>query len=1533
MLCTANPSLRLASDNAEVLRLASRLSRIKVRPAVAHTGWSALSYYCKGIVETLAHLQRELQDAIHAQTVVNYARVQQLQQQIALVMGQICIPGQGCWSQLRHRRLIPIAAVYAAHGLHATRNPRPQIFRPAKAAAPKAVEGAAPIAAPAPCACASRTILRQLRALQSQQAQLSEQLERMRDAAQLIGRYQKKKKEADVEAALQRGLSMPQRPAGIPAQARFPEYARPTGRLTMPDVPPPYAPKAAAPPPPARAPTPRETLPPQVPSYPGGPSLGWVPEAPPPPPPPVEKGDDPLSRFLRKLLQETGREERSPSPSRRRRRRRREEEVSPSPSPPRRIRKKTEPRIRKEEEPREKGPSGAKKEKKRREEEESPREEQEEQRRPPSIHAFGGLRIDADGQPREPYYGAPPRPPPPLSPTLYRQGVPTPYPGGAGGVSPPPPGGMPGAYYPHPSMVPVKPTIEGHLAPAGAAPYATFRYPSPPREPKPIVVHLHQHKPGVPTTTLTRDHPVRVEESPKTSESTHAAIATAAGIQATVPEAAPPKAAPPSPPPWPPYPYPMLAISPPVAPGASQPSPSHLQLGFEGAVDLDPALLPCKRRPSRARPSPREEARRRRRRRAKKEERLLSPEETESELSSTEEEEEELERRRRRRRRLLIPKLLQQLYYFPETIDQVAERDLQEILPLLQPFEARKLQQALDAYHRARGIPRAEAAPVPPEPVGPGAREAGPVTREGGPQAIALGYARSETGPSLEAMRTGSLLDQIRETEAVTREHYGAVLRGEARGAVERDQALEREELKKALRHLETKELLEELRQAPDVRAQRRVFIEEPVERRDREGIPAYPERVHETLDTLDASIRLGESASAALTASREEARGRYPGLARLDERPRDAKRRELEATLTAARLLRNATVASTGLPRDTQEVERLHTQAQDIQDAMNQLIGDLQREPSSSPRHLQVPAISVSPASPPDVPSDTSTPPTEEVSPRTKPLLQVPKLAAAEPEDRIRADARGQATIEGDLSLLQEISRMAHPMREPQQPAVTIAYGVPVGPPPPAAFGYPEGGVPPAAAPPPKEAEEQAAPTYIAEIRVPKEEEAQPPTYVPRVHLPPPHREKLPPDAGSPLPLSSLLWGGAEGSPATQGRHQLPTTEAHFQEIRRPEAETKPRDRFEQPIRDWETMGLMAGAEDVPRDQVVWRSKLRPYLDKPWRERVQSTFIEMQQYQRLERRASSQEALERPARVSQVRDVLKTQRQLKEFELTGAQEMRTAWIAPEPPIRLTSEQDASQDLESSKSHPISPDRMTAAGTSPQPSARTQQRSANQVGSWPDHPGWSAEQRGTGMTDSGNARDEPNPHQLAASLPSFGADSEAQSNSHPNHVSIHGMNPSPASGSPVQPCGPLAPCDVAMMTEQNHPSGCARGVPEFRKSSAGVDTIHSPTPVDASSCSTSDHNGRNVLLPPPRHGCPNLEPQAAKGCLSPQPYYVVHAAHLPMTPTWRRTCALRRVSTGSSRSRGRSPSVSPPPRYFRRRRRISPAARRPGVTA
>lgn len=243
-------------------------------------------------------------------------------------------------------------------------------------------------------------------------------------------------------------------------------------------------------------------------------------------------------------------------------------------------------------------------------------------------------------------------------------------------------------------------------------------------------------------------------------------------------------------------------------------------------------------------------------------------------------------------------------------------------------------------------------------------------------------------------------------------------------------------------------------------------------------------------------------------------------------------------------------------------------------------------------------------------VPAPSSCVPTVPEAESETPHLRTAQVPAETP---VTVNVRGTATLEGDTSLLSDMGRVIG-LSPAQTGMPPMYYPYPS----PAQLGAPQADT---ASAYPQEAftrdiAEQNIPDYVAELKMPSEEEDETRRLAPTTYLPPPHRSQLPPDAGSPLPLSSLAWGGAEATESTiVNPTGYPTGSAHFSTVWNPEKDKgKARHRFEQPAANWETLGMLAGTEDISVAQLEWQRSLRPYLSVPWRTRVEKTFHKMRE-------------------------------------------------------------------------------------------------------------------------------------------------------------------------------------------------------------------------------------------------------------------------------------------------------------------------------
>lgn len=381
-----------------------------------------------------------------------------------------------------------------------------------------------------------------------------------------------------------------------------------------------------------------------------------------------------------------------------------------------------------------------------------------------------------------------------------------------------------------PGTVPLKPTLEHHLSPAAMTPFATFKYPEPPKEPKPIVVHLHHH--------------AKEEQKsiPGIEEAENVGIATAATLRNLIDKEEAEK--PPPPPPFAPAPLGALPWGggPPLGyvPMGQVHSPSNFKLGFEGSVNVDPAFLQHRRRrrdissssessssksssESSSESSSSDESsldERKRKDLKRTEDKNKKGRRKKYEESSSKEEipkKKTLSQRLKTDRQTLVKKLIQQLYYFPDASGAVVERTLQDVLPLLQPFERSQLISTIQEYRKAIG---ASSFNVPKKSL--------PASAVRGRYEVPLSHMSEESTTSLSELDTEELIGRIREVERVERKHQRATLRGETGGYRARTKALVATELKKGLRRLKTSELLKQL-QNRETRFDRDVFHERGV--------------------------------------------------------------------------------------------------------------------------------------------------------------------------------------------------------------------------------------------------------------------------------------------------------------------------------------------------------------------------------------------------------------------------------------------------------------------------------------------------------------------------------------------------------------------------------------------------------------------------------------------------------------------------------------------------------------------------------
>lgn len=466
--------------------------------------------------------------------------------------------------------------------------------------------------------------------------------------------------------------------------------------------------------------------------------------------------------------------------------------------------------------------------------------------RPPRISAAGAIQIAREGG-----FKVDQRPPA-LSQIPYGGvGIAGGYPhGGLGSNVPPAWGGAP-LYYP------IKPTLEHHYAPAGLAPFATFQYPVPPKETKPIVVHLHQHD-GKSTDVKSVNVGIEKKDDAKEiSKEQAVSLATAAAVrqmqhddaqQPTTgyrdtfpvsPAVQPFDAAPPGS-----YTVPPPGVAGFPSFGGFPPSPSHLKLGFEGAVDVDPAFLKRrhttstslssstsyesrssqrKKQASRSSTKRQETRKRRFRKRYRSDEVDSSCSDRRVSASPDAKKKEKNGRTShliRKERRRLTKKLLQQLYYHPDTGGLLAERTLHDLLPLLQPFDRQKLVDVIENYRKEQKTVKRRVKPnqqfcdqktVMHRPdIADGKR----VTFDNH-LGVPVSYLSSSSTTSLSSMSTPRLRNEIDTVERVGRKHQRAVLRGDVGSATERTTMLEARRLEEVLRSVGTDELLHDVLKSP----------------------------------------------------------------------------------------------------------------------------------------------------------------------------------------------------------------------------------------------------------------------------------------------------------------------------------------------------------------------------------------------------------------------------------------------------------------------------------------------------------------------------------------------------------------------------------------------------------------------------------------------------------------------------------------------------------------------------------------------
>lgn len=934
----------------------------------------------------------------------------------------------------------------------------------------------------------------------------------------------------------------------------------------------------------------------------------------------------------------------------------------------------------------------------------------------PTISAAGAIQIAREGDSAGSGFAGAPFPgsgvPPPYQIPLGGVGLAGGNVYGVQGGGLPLPGVPPGYY-------PIKPTLEHHYAPAGLTPFAAFQYPTPPKEPKPIVVHLHQHggKDGKgEVSDSTKLMGVNVHE-PQLKEGEAVSIATAATLrklqeaqekQAQQPQPieglpCPPLSAAqpfgPAPPgSYMPYSY-SNAFPPSGSPvplaGGYPPSPSHLKLGFEGAVNVDPAFLGKRRsstttsyssssestvskRRSRKKTSryAREERRKRRLRRMYRSEKSLAENEhkceaTDSHSITTGGTEHKTSYLVRKERRRLTKKLLQQLYYHPDAGGNLVERTLQDLLPLLQPHDRQKLVRIINDYRRSQPVisTAGETKKHKPGDILQGPPQTDyhghvPVDRKG-LMNVPVSYLSSSSTTSLSSLSTRGLIGEIRNTERVARKHDRAVLRGEVGDALDRTTAIEVQFIERALQRAKTDEMLRDVLASPldairsqyivpsEVLSPKSLFfgsgnvsptapLSPPYRLHFSKDEQSYTEpqslllpvlghhaqRIRNETSPLDYTAEVGGHTS-----------GDTPARKPIPDLPQDTKELHNTAQLLQVevqRLLHKIGSIDTRAPTFVHEppASCMDRPAEDT--VSNAKAPDLIRSRSSSiaseissPRTIPQINVSTIPFAT-EFPADQSTA-GEGGQPKSTKYLGVPgvtsygnpeatisttslRTAHVAAETPVTLELRGTATMEGDTRLLSEMGRVigidsGHgsgvPLYAAPMPGYPVSY--------PAQLDAPQATTDSQYRQDLMDRSSDDHPDYVAELRMPEEEQEERRGLAPVTYLPPPRRSQLPPDAGSPLPLSSLAWGGAGATEATVSKvTSYPSDQAHFTKVEIPMnngADVHPRHRFEQPAANWEALGMLAGTEDISQSQRQWQRSLRPYLDIPWRKRVSKTF------------------------------------------------------------------------------------------------------------------------------------------------------------------------------------------------------------------------------------------------------------------------------------------------------------------------------------
>jgi hypothetical protein len=106
---------------------------------------------------------------------------------------------------------------------------------------------------------------------------------------------------------------------------------------------------------------------------------------------------------------------------------------------------------------------------------------------------------------------------------------------------------------------------------------------------------------------------------------------------------------------------------------------------------------------------------------------------------------------------------------------------------------------------------------------------------------------------------------------------------------------------------------------------------------------------------------------------------------------------------------------------------------------------------------------------------------------------------------------------------------------------------------------------------------------------------------------FPPPNRKKFPPDAGSPLSLHSLCFGGAEASyrhsifPVCDAECQCTKKENNLENSERNELRSTPEVSF-----NYTDINKFQQSDEVTQNHLEWKNSLRSYLNVPWKTRAQ---------------------------------------------------------------------------------------------------------------------------------------------------------------------------------------------------------------------------------------------------------------------------------------------------------------------------------------